>query len=574
MSFCILRTAKLKTFANISGSARHNFRERHTQNADPERTPSNISSGAQSSKEVIAAIKARLETVPNVRKNAVLALEYFIGASPEFFKEKDPKIVEAYFDSAERWLKDLHGAANVISVTRQYDETSPHICVYVVPIDQQGKLNCSAFLDGREKLSLMQTDFAEKCGKPFQLERGIEGSKATHKTIKQYYAEIQKPFSDEITITSNDLKPIRTKTGGLLGKFGVVEEETAQGIAQRLTELVRDAYKPAVSSARQHHIEKPSKDAREQRLRELRATATRARELQLESVLECFGCERDYNDKKNWRTPAGRVTVNAAKFYCHDLQKGGGGAIDLVMMLEETDYEGAVNCLAREFGSDAVLEDALCKLKEKIEVAAEAPPRPFRAPEPNPENWPKVRQYLTEARRLSGELVDRLHELGKVYADRYSNAVFVLGKGVGVELRGTGEKPFHGVRGEKAPFIMVDRGEKAPFIMADRGEKKVAFVESSIDAISLWELGFKGRIVSMSGNSAELAKEKAKIYREQGLTVVAAFDKDRAGEQMAANLGYPRERLYPEGKDWNDDLKSQRQKKTEFKQDVDRGLEF
>ena len=137
--------------------------------------------------------------------------------------------------------------------------------------------------------------------------------------------------------------------------------------------------------------------------------------------------------------------------------------------------------------------------------------------------------------------------LGKVYADRYSNAVFVLGKGVGVELRGTGEKPFHGVRGEKAPFIM-----------ADRGEKKVAFVESSIDAISLWELGFKGRIVSMSGNSAELAKEKAKIYREQGLTVVAAFDNDRAGEKMAANLGYPRERLYPEGKDWNDDLKAAR----------------
>ena len=62
----------------------------------------------------------------------------------------------------------------------------------------------------------------------------------------------------------------------------------------------------------------------------------------------------------------------------------------------------------------------------------------------------------------------------------------------------------------------------------------------------------------MSGNSAELAKEKAKIYREQGLTVVAAFDNDKAGEKMAANLGYPRERLYPEGKDWNDDLKAAR----------------
>ena len=74
-----------------------------------------------------------------------------------------------------------------------------------------------------------------------------------------------------------------------------------------------------------------------------------------------------------------------------------------------------------------------------------------------------------------------MHELGKLYADRYANAVFVLGKGEGVELRGTGEKPFHGVRGDKKPFIM-----------ADRGEPKVAFVESAIDAMSLSELGFKG----------------------------------------------------------------------------------
>ena len=49
------------------------------------------------------------------------------------------------------------------------------------------------------------------------------------------------------------------------------------------------------------------------------------------------------------------------------------------------------------------------------------------------------------------------------------------------------------------------------------------------------------------------------MYRKQGLTVVAAFDNDRAGEQMAAQLGYPRERIYPEhGKDWNDDLRVKR----------------
>jgi len=48
------------------------------------------------------------------------------------------------------------------------------------------------------------------------------------------------------------------------------------------------------------------------------------------------------------------------------------------------------------------------------------------------------------------------------------------------------------------------------------------------------------------------------MYRKQGLTIVAAFDNDSAGEQMSEHLGNPRERMRPHGKDWNDDLKAAR----------------
>jgi hypothetical protein len=550
MSYAILRTAKLTSLGNVGGSASHNFRERQTPNADPERTPINITSGAQSAKEVIAGVKARLETVPTVRKNAVLAVEYFIGASPEWFKEQSPKAREAYFDEAEKWLKARHGAENVIAFTRQYDETSPHACAYVVPIDPKGKLNCSHFLDGRTKLSEMQTEFAEKVGKRFNLERGIEGSQAKHQTIKQYYAKIQAPTPEiktkipEVPEASTSQK--MAEAVGITTDHSRALEQQEEARQKRAAEF-RALREAEQAKAKQYEVEKAANKAREARLFELRSTATQARDLPLEGVLEHLGCIPDPKDKKNWRTPAGRITVDGAKFYAHDQAKGGGGAIDLVMMIQETDYKGAVNLLAQEFGTRAVLAQAVATLKPVIEEAAKAPPQPYKAPEPKPENWPKVRHYLTEARRLSGQLVDRLNAMGKIYADRYSNAVFELGNGDGVELRGTGEKPFHGVRGQKVPFIL-----------ADRGEKKVAFVESSIDALSLLELGFKGRIVSLSGSSASLAKEKAAIYREQGWTVVAAFDNDRAGEQMAANLGYPRERLYPTGKDWNDDLRAER----------------
>jgi Plasmid recombination enzyme/Toprim-like/Protein of unknown function (DUF3991) len=532
MSYAILRTAKLTSLGNIAGSAAHNFRERKTPNADKELTPSNVTTGAQSSREVLEAVKERLATVPTVRKNAVLVVEYFIGASPEWFQHSTVAQREAYFDAAEKWLKQRHGAENVIAFTRQYDETSPHVCAYVVPIDAKGKLNASHFLDGRTKLSAMQTDFADTVGKQFNLERGIEGSVAKHTTVKEYYARIQEPVKG-LEITAEDLKP-----KVLQKKIFTSIEETPDQIAERLTKT----FDPAVAAAKQYDLEKASNEARERQLRNLRERATYARELPLESVLERLGCVRDGKDRNNWRTPVGRVSVNGAKFYAHDQAKGGGGAIDLVMMLEETDYKGAVGILTNDFGKNTAISEVVNNLKQQPDTEK----LPYVPPERCPENWQKVRDYLTKVRCISEKLIDKLHEMGRLYADKYRNAVFVLGKGEGVELRGTGDKPFHGVRGQKSPFYLVERGEK-----------KVAFVESSIDALSLHDMGFKGRIVSTAGNSTEYARKLAAMHKEQGFTVVAAFDNDKAGERMAVNL-QACERLRSKGKDWNDDLRNHR----------------
>jgi Plasmid recombination enzyme/Toprim-like/Protein of unknown function (DUF3991) len=531
MSYAILRTAKLTSFGNIGGSASHNFRERKTPNADKDLTPSNVTTGAQSSKEVLEAVKARLDTVPTVRKNAVLAVEYFIGASPEWFQTATVAQRETYFDEAEKWLKQRHRAENVIAFTRQYDETSPHVCAYVVPIDAKGKLNASHFLDGRTKLSEMQTDFADNVGKRFNLERGIEGSTAKHTTVKEYYARIQEPVKD-LEITAEDLKP-----KVLQKKIFTRIEETPDQIAERITKT----FDSAVAAAKQHHLEKASSEARERQLRNLREQATYARQLPLESVLERLGCVRDVKDRNNWRTPVGRLSVDGMKFYAHDQVKGGGGAIDLVMMLEETDYKGAVNILSNDFGKNTAISEVVSNLKQQPDTENTTP---YIPPEISPENWQPVRQYLTKVRCISEKLVDKLHELGRLYADKYRNAVFLLGKGEGSELRGTGEKPFHGVRGTKSPFYLQERGEK-----------KVAFVESSIDAMSLHDLGFKGRIVSTAGNSTEYARKLSEMHKKAGFTVVAAFDNDKAGERMAANL-QACERLRSKGKDWNDDLRT------------------
>ena len=185
MSFAILRTAKLKSFGEIGGSLSHNYRDRPTPNANPQQTPNNEHS-LQNAESVMTAIKDKLPE--KRRKDAVLCVEYLITASPDWIgwnKSDEQK----YFDEAKKWLEDKHGKDNVIATTIHRDESTPHLVAYVVPL-VDGKLNAKHFLGGREKLSKMQTDFADNVGKSVSLVRGLEGSKAQHQTIKQYYSNV------------------------------------------------------------------------------------------------------------------------------------------------------------------------------------------------------------------------------------------------------------------------------------------------------------------------------------------------------------------------------------------------
>lgn len=186
MSYAILRTAKLKSMGEIGGSLAHNFRTRDTPNADPERTQDNEHQGGETPEAVIQAIRERLPA--KHRSDAVLCVEYLITASPEHFQGGQDGA--AYFASAVEWLKDKHGAANVVATSIHKDETSPHLVAYVVPLDDQGKLNAKQYLGGKAKLSAMQTDFAEQVGRKHGLERGLEGSRATHTSIREYYGRV------------------------------------------------------------------------------------------------------------------------------------------------------------------------------------------------------------------------------------------------------------------------------------------------------------------------------------------------------------------------------------------------
>ncbi|WP_236762544.1 MobV family relaxase, partial [Acinetobacter junii] len=129
MAYAILRTAKLKSFGEIGGSLSHNYRTRPTPNANPIRTPDN-SHSVSKSYLVMDGIKNRLPE--KTRKNAVLAIEYLITASPEWSGWQNKEKEQEFFKRSVEWLQQKHGKENVIATSIHRDETTPHLIAYVV----------------------------------------------------------------------------------------------------------------------------------------------------------------------------------------------------------------------------------------------------------------------------------------------------------------------------------------------------------------------------------------------------------------------------------------------------------
>jgi hypothetical protein len=241
MAFAILRTEKLKSMGEVGGSLSHNYRTRPTPNANTEIKNWHSISTASGAME---AIKNRLPE--KNRKNAVLCVEHLITASPEWDAWGTQKETD-FFNESLKWLRSLYGSENVVAASVHHDETTPHLVAYVVPVDTTGRLNARRWLGGRENLSAMQTSFAKQV-KNLGLERGLEGSKARHTTVKEFYAEIQKP------ILQKEIKPIHIK------KFDseLPEKkifESSESYAQKVVDVVFDDARMQAEQARKFYLD-------------------------------------------------------------------------------------------------------------------------------------------------------------------------------------------------------------------------------------------------------------------------------------------------------------------------------
>ena len=254
MAFAIIRTAKLKTAGNLGGLNNHLERKMEVPNANAELT--HLNQRRVGSGDLAKDVTQRLQTagIEKPRKNAVLAIEHLMTASPEAFplkKDQSPdgsrnayRLVGnkadverwlAFEKNCMKWLQDRYGKNNVVNFTSHLDEQTPHIHAVVVPIDAKGKLNCRDYLGGREKLRDLQDSFAA-IHQGIGLERGIQGSKAHHTTVKQFYGqakEFEKAPSLEIQAAA-PVASIQAPETNLFGQMKLDPIAYAKGQEKRL----------------------------------------------------------------------------------------------------------------------------------------------------------------------------------------------------------------------------------------------------------------------------------------------------------------------------------------------------
>ena len=115
MAYAILRTSKLKSWGNISGSAAHTYRHKGmAPNADPLRMGKNkVLVGRPG--EAVEDIRNRISAITDKpRKNGVLCVEHLLTASPEFFEKLTSKQVDAWARKNLQFLAKTYGKENVV----------------------------------------------------------------------------------------------------------------------------------------------------------------------------------------------------------------------------------------------------------------------------------------------------------------------------------------------------------------------------------------------------------------------------------------------------------------------------
>lgn len=211
-TFAILRHEKIKAGRHLVSAGLHNGRGATTPNADPEAPPVEILIGsAKPHRDVMDELRRR--GIQKVRKGGVVAVETFVGASPEWWQSKGwtpgckptgelARLVSAWKAAQVLYLRERYGD-RLVNAIYHGDEASPHIQAMAVPVvwrkdgrekgehagREAWRLDASTDLGSPRDLKALQTAYANAM-RPFGLVRG----KDVGTVERQAAGEIHQPL--------------------------------------------------------------------------------------------------------------------------------------------------------------------------------------------------------------------------------------------------------------------------------------------------------------------------------------------------------------------------------------------
>ena len=229
MGFVVLHMEK--AHGSDSGTTAHIERFIIPKNADPTRTHLNrrLIGYPDGVKDRSAAVQRRLEEAGltrKIRSNQVRAIRINVSGTHEDMKriEEEGRLDEWCADNL-KYFADTFGKENIVAAHLHRDEETPHIHVTLVPIvkgerkrrkrEEQTKKRyrkkptdtvrlCADDIMTRLRLKSYQDTYAVAMAK-YGLQRGIDGSKARHKSTQQYYNETKK-LADSLKAEVADLQ--------------------------------------------------------------------------------------------------------------------------------------------------------------------------------------------------------------------------------------------------------------------------------------------------------------------------------------------------------------------------------
>lgn len=221
----IIRVKKHKSSA-ITAVDNHNRRLVNVPNADPSRCilRAKHKDSSVSLRDLISN-KLRDSFINKHRKDAVVAVELMLTATPDFFRPDKPKLHGAYNQErcvawvkrSVNFLKEKYGS-NLIDYVVHTDEATPHIHAIVVPVVKKEKKlrRTNAQIEAREPAQTVVVNsldaknmFGLKALYDLQeqypaymsvlgLKRGRKHSKASHEVISDYYNKATQSASNVV----------------------------------------------------------------------------------------------------------------------------------------------------------------------------------------------------------------------------------------------------------------------------------------------------------------------------------------------------------------------------------------